>query len=344
MASAVNLDPRICCTIEYLNDAADHTGVLDDPSALSAAGGGPHAAFNRDLISGKEGNGLVAIGNKFPGYFMRWDGILDEIGDPVAIVMLREPIGVITSWGHRVRNGSFPASMISAYAAFDIIEMACRATASRHATRTLLVSYSTALQGNRCNTVYESVLNFLGSSGSDEMHSVFRSTFANNAYVAQQRPPTAKDDEAIAATIPLNALISEVDDAGCLVAWEATTAAALPELIRQSADAIISEFTRSFLSSPSCSFQTLAQDAHRRSRGKDSAIQQIAHQSTLPMAKAIAGVTAFRAGDFGTAYQHLQAAEPIFSTDATYATILSKAKDRAAHSTAQPIRRAERQS
>jgi len=283
IAKGLNNHPHIFCAIEQVNDYANHRGLLDSPKRLLKINAA-HRENNAKVFAGKDIANLTAFGNKYPGYFHRWDDILDEIGDaPKAVVMIREPRGILSSWSQRIRAGSFPAGMISAYAAFDILELINQTTKSQAADRTLFVSFATLLTGNRCAEVFEKVVDFLGVPIDPQATQAFLKFQANTQYVATKpKAPLSDTEAALALTLPMADLLHEVDREGCILASQSLgqdvvkTALAGAQQIMDQFEVCLSEHPQAR--------GDLPYYVGRRSAVKEPVVGQVASASSSPLA------------------------------------------------------------
>jgi len=216
LALALNLHPNIYCAIEQLNHEHDHTGLLSDPETLLNDEHRPslHTRSNREFLAGKAADQLLAIGNKWPNYHLRWNGVLSELSDPRAIVIIRDLESTIASWNLHVERGFDPPEMPGAYAALDLPEVIRQATQSKFAASTLIVSYKALLYGKRSADVFDEVLAHLGLKSTPEITASFLHQFANDAFVATGRPPLDPRDQALAESVPIAEFLKEMEERG----------------------------------------------------------------------------------------------------------------------------------
>ena len=69
MAGALNLHPAVFCAVEQVHQNEDHRGLLEDGEVLLGRGESRHQASNAAVWASKTRGELLAVGNKFPGYF-----------------------------------------------------------------------------------------------------------------------------------------------------------------------------------------------------------------------------------------------------------------------------------
>lgn len=244
VARALNLHPRVWCAIEHVDHAADHRGLFQEPDALLRAGASAtHFQFNRGALDTKRRATLAAIGNKWPQYFLRWQGVLSEMDAPRAIVVVRDLAAVMASWNARLAEGSFPSNYASAYAMIDCPEMV-RVACSALPCDTLFVSYRTLLFGERCAEPFARALAHIGAPADIDAAEAFSAQIANNPYVAARQPAELSERNAeLASSAPaLAAFVAEIDERGACLASESRTASAVVAEARARAATIRKQF------------------------------------------------------------------------------------------------------
>ena len=217
LAAALCLHPQVFCATEHLRPGDDHRGRFRPERFFQGTGHQGFLEKDKEILAGKRE--LVAIGNKHPHYFNRWNGVLDQLADGRALFILREPLDVMASWNRRAANERDPWSegRTGIFALLDMIEAMRAIHASRHAAATLFVGYEALFFGERCREVFDAALRFLAAAPDDDIARSFLTQIANQPKL--ERPPAVDRNEvALAEIAALSPLIDAVNDSGAIPA------------------------------------------------------------------------------------------------------------------------------
>jgi hypothetical protein len=268
LALALDLHPHVFCAIEHLRPADDHRDRFT-PERILEDGHSGHLVRNRAALAEKES--LLAIGNKHPGYFLRWDGVLDELSNGRAIFILREPHAIMASWNRRAANtlGGWPQAQTGAFAMLDMVEAIRQIHASRHVGATLYVSYEALFFGDRCQGVFEQLLNFLGVERQSAIARMFIEQLTNRETIAEHSKPIDGREAALVDALSIAPLLDAVHARGAALASSVDAEGkSLLRAIDGTASDIISRFDALFFGKPRFLNGYIA----RRSRVKHSVL------------------------------------------------------------------------
>lgn len=153
---------EVHCGIECFSHKVDHS-TLHAPECFlentNLREGSANFRISREDIESKDGN-IRYYGNKMPTYYLRLQGVLDEVATPRAILCYRDIEGVAQSYAARAKQPSnkWPAGRLGIFATGDMMIMLKALTVLERAD-VLVVPYSSVLKDWRAT--YTTALQFV---------------------------------------------------------------------------------------------------------------------------------------------------------------------------------------